>query len=406
MEGRILFVTLLAVLVVGTTYVEEDVFPKYFPETTAKVCQLTGDFDKERQEPTLSRTFGRFGVPGTDLGNPVEHKGRLYFLFGDTPAIELRDGYPIMKPQDRRFMRDPIAHTTSTDPERIELVFLVDEDGMWRPVTVPGISQREFEVPAGGISVGGAMCIVCTTDHTKERTMGRSVLALSGDDGYNFEYLYDLSTQKFLNVALVEVTSSQVPGLPDPVDTVLIWGSGDYRKSDPYLACIPTEQIRDKSAIRYFGGLDESGTPVWKRSEADAAPLFEHPQIGEFSVVWCEQLEHWLMLYNSGKPRGIVLRCARNPWGPWSESQVIFNAIRDAYGKFIHTPFRREGKSDGLSDPGREKVWGGAYAPYMLKRYFRGDSRRCTVYFTLSTWNPYQVVLMRADIGYEKKNSG
>jgi len=402
---RILLVLILTGLCGSLLCAEEHGFPTYLPGTTKKVSQLTGDFDKQRDQPTLSRTFERFGVAGTDLGDPVEHKGRLYFFFGDTPAIEIRDGRPVMKPKDRRFMRDPVAYTTSADPQKIELVFLVDEDGEWRPVTVPGISQLEFEVPAGGISVGGNMYIVCTTDHTQEKTIGRSVLAVSEDDGYTFEYLYDLSTEKFLNVSMAEVSPSEVHGLPEPVDTVLIWGSGEYRKSDPYLACVPSGKIRDRTAIRYFAGLAESGKPIWRESEADAAPVFEHRQIGEFSVVWCEQLQHWLMLYNCGKPRGIVLRCARKPWGPWSDIQVIFTGARDGYGKFIHSPLSRGGKGDGLSDPGREKVWGGGYAPYMLKRYFSGDAQRCTIYFTLSTWNPYQVVIMRADIGGPRRES-
>jgi len=402
-EGVALLVFVLAAFGLRTVRDDESGFPTHFPGTSAKVCQLTGDFDKDRQEPTLSRTFERFGVAGTDLGDPVEHKGRLYFLFGDTPAIELRDGRPIMNPQDRRFMRDPIAYTTSTDPEKIELVFLVDEDGKWRPVTVPGIRQLEFEVSAGGLSVGGDMYIVFTTDHTKEKTMGRSVLAVSQDDGYNWQYLYDLSTEKFINVAMAEVKPSEVQELPEPVGTVLIWGSGNYRRSNPYLACVPSTKIEDKSALRYFAGLDESAKPVWKESEDDATPLFEHRQIGEFSVAWCDQLQYWLMLYNSGKPRGVVFRSSKKPWGPWSEIQVIFNGLRDGYGKFIHSPLVPGPTGINLSDPTREKVWGGGYAPYVLKRYFRGDSQRCTIYFTLSTWNPYQVVIMRADIGYPEK---
>ena len=372
---------------------EEVSFPKPIPGTTAKVCQLTGDFDRERKEPTLSRTNERFGVPGTDLGNPIEHKGRLYFLFGDTPG------------KGNRWMRDPIAYTTSTDPERIVLQFLVDPDGKYRPIAIPGISHLVFEAPAGGISLRGTMYIVFATDHTEQKTLGRSVLAASDDDGRTFRCLYELSTDEFLEVSMAEVAPDQVKELPFSVNTVLIWGSGEYRASNPYLACVPSDKISDKSTLRYFAGLDESGKPIWKTSETDAVPLFEHRQIGEFSVVWCHQLNHWLMLYNSMNPRGIVFRSATVPWGPWSDIEVIFDPVRDGYRKFMHTPSRRDGNDDGLSDPGRETAPGGEYAPYMLKRYFRGNSKRCTIYFTLSTWNPYQVVLMRADIGYPDKES-
>jgi len=389
----VLLAIMLAARATAACADEQSAAPKFIEGSTAKVCQLTGDFDRSRGQPAISRTGERFGVPATDLGNAFEHKGRLYFLFGDTWA------------PGARWMRDPIAYTTSADSEKIELQFPVDDDGKFRPINVPGIRHLVFEVPGGGISVGDTMYIVFVTDHSPKKIMGRAVLAASEDDGYNFKYLYDLSTEKFLNVAMAEVKPGQIEGLPTPADTVLIWGSGEYRRSNPYLACIPSEKIRDKSAIRYFAGLDESGKPIWKESETDAVSLFEHPTIGEFSVVWCDQLRHWFMLYNSMFPRGIVFRCAKNPWGPWSDAQIIFNPLRDGYGIFMHSPLFKEADGVHLSDVGREKTWGGEYGPYMLKRYFRGDSRRCTIYYAMSTWNPYQVMIMRSDIGYPGKES-
>jgi hypothetical protein len=53
------------------------------------------------------------------------------------------------------------------------------------------------------------------------------------------------------------------------------------------------------------------------------------------------------------------------------------------------------GAPDGLSDPGREDEWGGEYGPYVIDRYTRAAAPdRATVYFTMSTWNPYNVVEM------------
>ena len=367
---------------------EMHAFPKFFSGSTQKVCQLTGDFDKERQEPTLSRTDERCGVIGTDLGIPVEHKGRLYLLFGDVQQIK-----------GDRWLRDPIGYTTSTDPERIEITFLTDEDGLFRPLTIPGISQLGFEVPGGAIALGDSIYVVFTTDHSTEKMMGRSVLAASEDDAHTFENLYDLSTDKFINVAMAKVRPSDVPGLPTSTDTVLMWGSGAYRRSNPYLACVPVEDIRDQSAIRYYAGKSKSGKPRWKNSEAAAVPLFPHPQIGEVSVVWCDQVQHWLMLYNSHIPFGIVYRFAKEPWGPWSDTAILFSPDDKEYGQFIHLPEKAEPGGVNLSDRGHEQIQGGAYGPYLIERYFHGDAQRCTVYFAMSIWNPYQVVLMRADIG-------
>lgn len=363
-------------------------FPKYIKGSVRKVCQLTGDFDRERQVPVQSLTDERCGVIGTDLGIPVEHKGRLYLLFGD---VQQRKG--------NRWLRDPIAYTDSTDPENIELTFMIDDDGLFRPLTIPGISQLGFEVPGGAIALADGIYVVFTTDHSTVKMMGRSVLAISEDDAYTFEGVYDLSTNKFINVAMAEVQGKDVPGLPKPVNSLLLWGSGPYRRSDPYLACVPVGEIRNKSAIRYYAGQDKTGKPAWKDEEADAAPLFSHRQVGELSVVWCEPVQHWVMLYNCNSPICIICRFAKHPWGPWSEAEILFDCYEDGYGKFIHFPGEPGPNGVNLSDPGHEEIQGGCYGPYMLSRYFHGGAKRCTVYFVMSIWNPYQVVLMRADIG-------
>jgi hypothetical protein len=55
------------------------------------------------------------------------------------------------------------------------------------------------------------------------------------------------------------------------------------------------------------------------------------------------------------------------------------------------------GGADRLSDPGREAVWGGEYGPYVVSSYTRPlDHRRAAIYFVMSTWNPYNTVLMTA----------
>ena len=57
------------------------------PNRTVKVCQLTGEIDRERGQPTLNRTETRFGLKGTDLGSSFEHQGHTYFLFGDSGPV-------------------------------------------------------------------------------------------------------------------------------------------------------------------------------------------------------------------------------------------------------------------------------------------------------------------------------
>jgi len=360
--------------------------PTHFAGSTVKRFQLTGNWDRPRRIRTATQTATRAGVVATDLGSSFEHKGKLYFLFGDTWG----------RPGDR----DVLAWTESTSPEDLTLNFHKDTDGTFLPITIPGLSQGAFEIPSYGISVNGRMYIVFTTDHGKPPwTMGRSVLAVSDDDGKTFAAVHDLSTEHFINVALTKANRTDHPDLPAE-RCVLIWGSGKYRASSPRLACVPAQDFGRRDSLRYFSGTSDAGTPLWSKQEADAAELFDHPVVGELSVAWIAPLERWVMLYNSMRPRGIVMRTAPKPWGPWSEATIIFNPWRDmGYGRFIHPGGPRT--IDGFQDPGHD--WpGGEYGPYLIERFTQGTADRCTIFFTMSTWNPYQVVLMSADVGYPK----
>ena len=133
--------------------------------------------------------------------------------------------------------------------------------------------------------------------------------------------------------------------------------------------------------------------------EADAVALFRHDVVGEFSVAYLEPVKRYVMLYNSEKPRGITLRSAPAPWGPWSEGTVVFEPWRDkGYGEFMHISAQFKDKRDALSDPKRDDEWGGEYGAYVMTRFTSGADGRCRIYYTMSTWNPYQVVVMRSDL--------
>ena len=78
---------------------------------------------------------------------------------------------------------------------------------------------------------------------------------------------------------------------------------------------------------------------------------------------------------------------------------VIFEPWRDnGYGHFMHISAKFQEKTDTLSDPKRDDQWGGEYGPYVMSRFTTGTNRQCRIYYTMSTWNPYQVVVMRSDL--------
>ena len=365
------------------------------PGSLRKICQLTGERDRERGTPAFNRTETRFGLVGTDLGASFEHDGRLWFLFGDTWPGE-QGG-------------DSAAWTTDRSPEPgIDLTFVSSGGRFVSPrVATPGarpVTTRFFEVPMDGFSADGQMYVIRSTDHYEEagrQVMGRSVLTRAVDgDPTDLTYVHDVSVVRaggrFVNVSCTVVPDG-LAGLPCRGPAVLLWGSGLYRASDPYLACVPFGSVEDRHGWRFLAGVDRSGRPVWSEDERDAGALFGHPEIGELSASWVAPLGLWLLLYNAGSPRGINARVAEQPWGPWSEPVVVFDPdwAGVGYGAFMHALPHPAGPADGLSDPGREHEWGGEYGPYAIDRYTRGlAGGGAAVYFTLSTWNPYNVLEM------------
>lgn len=378
--------------------------PVHHAGTTHKILQLTGDWDLAADAPTLSRTKSRAGVIGTDLGSSFEHQGRLCFLLGDTKG----------RPGDAT---DCLAFSTSTDPEKLTLNFPLAPDGKFLPLKIPGVSQGGMEVPSGGISLGGKIYLVHTTDwHEPTKNMERSMLARSDDDGRTWRRLYNLSAAanhdmthaKFINVSMAVAPAHEIAETDSgPLEpTVFIWGTGAYRKSNPFLARVPAVRIEDRSAIRYYAGVEADGLSRWSAREADAVPLFDQPQIGELSVAWIAAVQRWVMLYQAKQPRGVTIRTAPRPHGPWSAGQIILEPWKDgAYGKYMHVSWTfHKVPRDRLSDPGREDEWGAEYAPYLIPRFTRGDAQRCRIYYTLSTWNPYQTILVASEIGAAKES--
>ncbi len=361
---------------------------RFIAGSTTKLEQLVGEEDRERHVPTLSRTFTRYQIRGTDLGYSFEHEGRAFFLFGDTVG---RLGGAL----------DTIATTTATDPETgVRLDFLMNGN-RYLTVQPPGIRMGAFEVPVSGISLGGQMYVVVRTNHSADWSTDRSVLTRFTLPA-TFQPLRTISqlpSGHFATMSL-HLEPAPQPGMPPGGPYVLMWGTGTYRKSDLFLAIVPAARFADGEGTRYFTGLDARGAPTWSASEADAQPVHRNGTLGDVSVTWCKELGMWLMTYDERAPtHGIAFAYARAPWGPWSEPQLILDPPRDAIGRFIH----QAGSNDGLAGPvigkeaqaNPEAVQGGPYAPYVIERFTRVRGSELDLYYGLSTWNPYVVVLMK-----------
>lgn len=367
----------------------------FVPGSTVKLQQLLGEEDKEKHQPTLSLTWTRYGIRGTDLGNSFEHDGRVYFLFGDTVGR-----------LDRAL--DTIAITEATDPEQgVRLDFLTAGRD-YLTIQPPGISMGPFEVPVAGISLGGQMYVAVSTNHSPDRSTDRSVLTRFTLPA-TFQPLRTISqlpAGHFVKMSL-HIQPGPIAGISSAGPFVLVWGTGAYRQSDAYLSVVPVAQFETGKGTMYFAGTDAAGTPSWTANESEAKPIVQNGTLGDLSVTWCKDLGLWLMTYDRRAPtHGIAFSYSRAPWGPWSEPQILFNGANDGLGKFIHNP--NANPPDGLAGPviGKgqmdpEAVHGGAYAPYVVERWTKLRGSELSMYYVLSTWNPYVVVLMKSRLKVE-----
>ncbi len=356
--------------------------------------QLIGDHDRHLGRWTGNRTRHRYGIVGADLGSSFEHKGRLVVLFGDT--IGPGGG-------------DAVAYSDTVDPsDGFFLKFPRNRAGGHLRVMPDGKLMRGFEVPVAGVSVGGVPYIFCKRGWTRDGDTDRTSLVRWDEAARSFTTVREVSRRpwgKFIKIAARKAPAG-LKGLPGEGEHFLLWGTGRYRKSRAYLAAVKTTELTRENRTYYFTGVGADGAPRWSLHEAKAQPVVSDDQtMGDISVTYVAELKRWIMTHDSRAPRGILFRHAPAPWGPWSAGQVIFNARRDGLGLFIH----RANSGDGLARPvigkkaraNPEAVQGGAYAPYMVERFTRVAGGRLVVHFVMSTWNPYVVVLMRAQFKVE-----
>jgi hypothetical protein len=382
---------------------------RWIPGSTAKVEQLVGDCDYSAQAttgqcvPTTSRTLTRAEVLGTDLGSSFESDGRLIILFGDTIGPIGGVNYNAA---------DTMASTTSTSPEGVFLEFFTNPDGSPYFVRVPGVRLGASEVPEAGIRLDDTTYIAFKTgtDINAPDPTGKaySVLTRFDENARRFTLLRTISSMpdgRFISMAFHDFGSD-----------VVMFGLGAYRASNVYLASTPANKFATGEGTRYFAGL-AGGQPVWSTSESGAVPVVvdnpldrpgETPTIGNVSIAYAEDLDLWLMTYDGGTQSrataGVYFTYAPQPWGPWSKPQLIFNPRRDgALGTFIHDPsILPNPPGDGLNGPtiGPNDPYtthGGLYAPFMIERFIRVAGRTLSIYYIVSTWNPYTVVEMRSD---------
>ncbi len=132
--------------------------------------------------------------------------------------------------------------------------------------------------------------------------------------------------------------------------------------------------------------------------------------VGELSVTWNRQLRLWLMVY--GGPGGMLARVAPAPWGPWSDATSLLGHEDQLACQLLMGPGGCGKRRDYWPTEHKHGhfVAGGLYAPLVLERYTRpgpasAGGSSATIYWLVSTWNPYQVSVVRTTVVAESSHA-
>ncbi|HEX5052664.1 MAG TPA: DUF4185 domain-containing protein [Planctomycetota bacterium] len=313
------------------------------------------------------------GLAGTDLGVSFPCGERLVFLFGDSWTLDGKD-----------WDVDSVASTPLGPlPAAPVLTWFPRAGGRFLPLAPTGVALGGMDVPVEGLVVGDRTYVFFSSGWNRRAARhSHSVLAhTKGTDFAALELDHRVATDKFVNVSLVA-----------DGEQLWIFGTGAYRKSSVFLARVAANELADRSAWRYW--------PGFTADEAAAAPVVASDCIGELSVRRLPGTGVLAMTCNASLPRGIHLRTAPAPGGPWSDPIVIFDPSRDrGYGHRMHQKNSAVGYDDGLSEPGREEQWGGEYGSYLVPEWCSSPAPGVqTLVYTLSTWNPYTVQLVQSHV--------
>ena len=347
--------------------------------------------------------------------------------------------------------QDPIARSDTTDGDSplVLQFFMQDQLPLFvtpSPLTTNGgdvqIATGGDDIPNSGISVKNKIYIVYNTGSTPScgnscaHANGFSVLVRFHQKSRTFETLRKLSAVNagghFLFTSM-HLGGGGAGGLGGP-RYVYMFGTGDYRLSDIYLARIPEDNFESGIGTQYVKGFHANGQPEWTRPAADAQDALNRqtratpvivddapsPSIGNISAAYVPALRLWLMTYNADGTnppvtRSVFLRYASTPWGKWSDPLPIYNACTNGgFGNYIHYVGDKKdagcraadpgpsgpggpmvGQDNGSNDPETQR--GGAFAPSMIEPFTKVQNGTLSIYYTLSTWNPYTVVKMRSD---------
>ncbi|WP_188065051.1 DUF4185 domain-containing protein [Dietzia sp. ANT_WB102] len=327
-----------------------------------------------------AKTDELYDIHGTDLGITFTHQGKTMALFGDT--------FGDCTPNGNQWRSNVMLATSGGSPDGgMNVLRAVPADAQGKATAlVQGAHQPNgvgevTVIPTAAVSNGTDMYmrVMSVRDWNAPGGWNTNYSGLAkSTDGGNTWKLLPATMRRVTDFSGWHSSEMLAPGdLPAPdkkqwygaqMSAFLQDGEWLYeyvtpsgRRGPAMLARVKLADIEDPTAYKWYAGpgLD------W----ADAPTGYEviPARVEELSVQYNKHLDKYTAMTPS--PTGVVsMRVSDNPWGPWSEPQTIVD----------------------------RRMFPNGYAPMIHPFTTDNDSRY--LYYTLSTWDAYNVFLMRTDL--------
>jgi hypothetical protein len=328
-----------------------------------------------------NRTLQRFGISGTDLGIPWDNgdpaNRQVLMAFGDT------FGYCAMHGQQWRYN----VLFRSQDHDLSHGIHVADgvpnNPYSGSPVWAPGLSKQVLNsihkaghetgiIPTSAISLGRTQYMnfmsIKNWGRDGEWTTNYSGIARSVDNGQTWG-VYPGTIR--LAAADTVPGGRFFPGnenfqmgafMPGKDGYLYSFGTPPGRSGAAFLSRVQPGALPDLGKYQYWNGKGRGWVPV---DPSAATPIFPGP-VGEMSAQYNDYLKQYLVLYTNGGNNDVIARTAPAPEGPWSPEQPLVSSFQ---------------------------MPGGIYAP-MIHPWSNGKD----LYFNLSLWSAYDVMLMHTEL--------
>ncbi|MBQ4280190.1 MAG: DUF4185 domain-containing protein [Rikenellaceae bacterium] len=333
------------------------------PSGLARVARVTGRTPYGETLPNPNRTDERFDVGGTDLGIIwAMDDRRVGILFGDSYGSDFE--HPAGgEPTGSNWRCNLLAFSGDHDLEDGLTITDMMSDAQGRAAEVVHARKDKSgrgdwtAIPTAAIRAAGTdylhYMMVRRWGGPKDWDTNYSALCRSTDGGRTWQptsVRYD-SLSHFAQVAYACREGY-----------VYMIGTQSGRSGSAYLARCREADMEVPGAYHYW-----NGARGWVAGDEQAATPVFNDTTGEISLMYHKKYDRWIVLYFCKRRYAIVMRDAASVAGPWSRAKVVASGREypQLYGSYLHP--------------------------------WKDDEDR--VYFLMSMWKPYNVFLMRLDIG-------